>query len=74
LLLVLFVQSSNFLLEVFLLVGYMIFSVCYAIVVSLLVIGIALAIAGVIIITILDRSRIIRVTQFNDIGYLIYWI
>jgi hypothetical protein len=39
-------------------------------------IGIALAIAGVIIIiiTILDRSRIIRVTQFNDIGYLIYWI
>lgn len=52
----------------------MIFSVSYAIVVSLLVIGIALAIAGVIIITILDRSRIIRVTQFNDIGYLIYWI
>jgi hypothetical protein len=52
----------------------MIFSVCYAIVVSLLVIGIALAIAGVIIITILDRSQIIRVTQFNDIGYLIYWI
>jgi VIT1/CCC1 family predicted Fe2+/Mn2+ transporter len=52
----------------------MIFSVCYAIVVSLLVIGIALAIAGVIITTILDRSRIIRVTQFNDIGYLIYWI
>jgi hypothetical protein len=61
-------------LEVFLLAGYMIFSVCYAIVVSLLVIGIALAIAGVIIITILDMSRIIRVTQFNDIGYLIYWI
>ena len=52
----------------------MIFSVCYAIVVSLLVIGIALAIAGVIIITILYRSQIIRVTQFNDIGYLIYWI
>jgi VIT1/CCC1 family predicted Fe2+/Mn2+ transporter len=61
-------------LEVFLLAGYMIFSVCYAIVVSLLVIGIALAIAGVITTTILDRSRIIRVTQFNDIGYLIYWI
>jgi hypothetical protein len=61
-------------LEVFLLAGYMIFSVCYAIVVSLLVIGIALAIAGVIIITILDRSQIIRVTQFNDTGYLIYWI
>jgi hypothetical protein len=61
-------------LEVFSLAGYMIFSVCYAIVVSLLVIGIALAIAGVIIITILDRSQIIRVTQFNDIGYLIYWI
>jgi len=61
-------------LEVFLLAGYMIFSVCCAIVVSLLVIGIALAIAGVIITTILDRSRIIRVTQFNDIGYLIYWI
>jgi hypothetical protein len=61
-------------LEVFLLAGYMIFSVCYAIVVSLLVIGIALAIAGVIIITILDRSWIISVTQFNDIGYLIYWI
>jgi hypothetical protein len=37
-------------------------------------IGIALAIAGVIIITILDRSRIIRATQFNDTGYLIYWI
>jgi hypothetical protein len=53
----------------------MIFSVCYAIVVSLLVIGIALAIAGVIIIiTILDRSQIIRVTHFNDTGYLIYWI
>ena len=53
----------------------MIFSVCCAIVVSLLVIGIALAIAGVIIIiTILDRSRIISVTQFNDIGYLIYRI
>jgi hypothetical protein len=52
----------------------MIFSLCYAIVASLLVIGIALAIAGVIIITILDRSRIISVTQFNDIGYLIYWI
>lgn len=54
----------------------MIFSVCYAIVVSLLVIGIALAIAGVIIIiiTILDRSQIIGVTQFNDTGYLIYWI
>ena len=52
----------------------MIFSLCYAIVVSLLVIGIALAIAGVIIITILDRSQIIRVTQFNDTGYLIYWI
>lgn len=52
----------------------MIFSVCYAIVVSLLVIGIALAIVGVIIITILDRSQIIRVTQFNDTGYLIYWI
>lgn len=62
-------------MEVFLLAGYMIFSVCYAIVVSLLVIGIALAIAGVIIIiTILDRSQIIRVTQFNDTGYLIYWI
>jgi VIT1/CCC1 family predicted Fe2+/Mn2+ transporter len=61
-------------LEVFLLAGYMIFSLCYAIVVSLLVIGIALAIAGVIITTILDRSRIIRVTQFNDIGYLIYRI
>lgn len=61
-------------MEVFSLAGYMIFSVCYAIVVSLLVIGIALAIAGVIIITILDRSQIIRVTQFNDIGYLIYWI
>jgi len=61
-------------LEVFLLAGYMIFSVCCAIVVSLLVIGIALAISGLIIITILDRSRIIRVTQFNDIGYLIYWI
>jgi cytochrome b len=52
----------------------LIFSVCYAIVVSLLVIGIALAIAGVIIITILDRSQIIRATQFNDTGYLIYWI
>ena len=61
-------------MEVFLLAGYMIFSVCYAIVVSLLVIGIALAIAGVIIITILDRSQIIRATQFNDTGYLIYWI
>jgi VIT1/CCC1 family predicted Fe2+/Mn2+ transporter len=52
----------------------MIFSVCCAIVVSLLVIGIALAIAGVITTTILDRSWIIRAMQFNDIGYLIYWI
>jgi hypothetical protein len=32
--------------------------------------GIALAIAAVII-TILDRSQIIRMKQFDDIGYLI---
>jgi len=44
-------------------------SLCHdcAIVVSLLVIGIILAIAGVII-TILDRSQITRMKQFDDIG------
>jgi hypothetical protein len=47
-------------------------SLCHdcAIVVSLLVIDIALAMAGVII-TILDRSQITKMKQFDDIGDLI---
>lgn len=42
-----------------------------AVLVWLLAIGIALPIAGVII-TILDRSQITRMKQFDDIGDLIY--
>jgi hypothetical protein len=41
------------------------------IVVSILVIDIALAIAGVIITTILDRNQINRMKQFGDISDLI---
>ena len=41
-----------------------------AVVVSLLVIGIALAIAGVII-TILERNQINRMKQFGDISDII---
>jgi hypothetical protein len=40
---------------------------------SLIVIGIALAIAGVII-TILDWNQINRMKHFGDIRYLISWI
>jgi VIT1/CCC1 family predicted Fe2+/Mn2+ transporter len=40
---------------------------------SLIVIGIALAIAGFII-TILDGNQINRMKHFGDISYLISWI
>jgi hypothetical protein len=45
-----------------------------AVLVWLLAIGITLPIAGLIIITILDRSQITKRKQFDDFVDLIYWI